>query len=30
MRYHTLEDYPNIAPNSYNVLESFKAIKTKV
>lgn len=29
MRYYTLEDYPNIAPNSYNVLESFKAIKTK-
>ncbi|CAL7937127.1 unnamed protein product [Xylocopa violacea] len=29
MRYFILEDYPNIAPNSYNVLESFKAIKTK-
>ncbi|OAD57641.1 hypothetical protein WN48_01616 [Eufriesea mexicana] len=29
MRYYTLENYPTIAPNSYNVLKSFKAIKTK-
>ncbi|CAK9819777.1 hypothetical protein ANTPLA_LOCUS10375 [Anthophora plagiata] len=29
MRYYTLEDHPNVAPNSYNVLKSFKAIKTK-
>ncbi|CAK9804980.1 hypothetical protein ANTQUA_LOCUS4317 [Anthophora quadrimaculata] len=29
MRYYTLEDHPNVAPNSYNALKSFKAIKTK-
>ncbi|EFN75340.1 hypothetical protein EAI_06123, partial [Harpegnathos saltator] len=30
MRYHTAEDYPDIGPNSYNILESFNAIKTRV
>lgn len=29
MRYYTLENYPNIAPNSYDALTSFKAIKSK-
>lgn len=30
MRYYTLEDNPNIGPGSYNVSESFSAIKTRV
>lgn len=30
MRYYTPEDFPNIAPGKYNVLESFKAISAKV
>ncbi|XP_054000913.1 uncharacterized protein LOC128888237 [Hylaeus anthracinus] len=29
MRYYTLEDYPNVAPNLYNALQSFKAITRK-
>nr|XP_012136640.1 PREDICTED: uncharacterized protein LOC105661993 isoform X2 [Megachile rotundata] len=29
MKHYTLEDYENVAPNSYNVLQSFQAIKTK-
>ncbi|XP_076235890.1 uncharacterized protein LOC143180211 [Calliopsis andreniformis] len=29
MKYHTLEDHPNVAPNSYDTLRSFKAVKTK-
>ncbi|EZA51785.1 hypothetical protein X777_09542 [Ooceraea biroi] len=29
MRCCTLEDYPNIGPGSYNILESFNTIKTK-
>ncbi|KAF3419952.1 hypothetical protein E2986_02913 [Frieseomelitta varia] len=29
MRYYTLEDHPNVAPNSYDVLKSFKSIITK-
>ncbi|XP_031839880.1 uncharacterized protein LOC116430213 [Nomia melanderi] len=29
MRHYTLEDYPNVSPNSYNALASYKAIKTK-
>lgn len=30
MRYYTLDNYPNVGPSSYNILESFDAIKTKV
>lgn len=30
MRYYASEDYPNVGPGSYNVLESFNAIKIKV
>lgn len=30
MRYYILEDNPNIGPGSYNVLESFNAMKTRV
>lgn len=30
MRYYTTEEYSNIGPASYNVLESFNAIKIKV
>ncbi|XP_076276954.1 uncharacterized protein LOC143207401 [Lasioglossum baleicum] len=29
MRYYTLEEHPSVSPNSYNALESFKAIKNK-
>ncbi|KZC12551.1 hypothetical protein WN55_03303 [Dufourea novaeangliae] len=29
MKYYTLEDHQNVAPNTYNVLESYKAIKAK-
>ncbi|XP_034935002.1 uncharacterized protein [Chelonus insularis] len=29
MRYHISENYPNIGPQKYNVLESFKAITSK-
>ncbi|XP_034189333.1 uncharacterized protein LOC117608392 [Osmia lignaria lignaria] len=29
MKCYTLEDHPNVAPNLYNVLHSFKAVKTK-
>ncbi|XP_076177309.1 uncharacterized protein LOC143151752 isoform X2 [Ptiloglossa arizonensis] len=29
MRYFTLEDHPNVAPNSYNALQSFKTIIRK-
>ncbi|XP_076620376.1 uncharacterized protein LOC143341374 [Colletes latitarsis] len=29
MKYYTLEDHPNVSPNSYNTLQSFKAITRK-
>lgn len=30
MRYYTSDDYPNIGPSFYNILELFNALKTKV